>query len=520
MQPCDIFSYIFHLFDNKCAMLWLRNGRKNVNFAVKCDNTPKSMEITYEEFLRRALDALSYVPNEQQSAVLGALAKFCLRPYYEAELYSSDRVFVLNGYAGTGKTSLIGAIVASMRSLGIHVMLMAPTGRAAKVFGAYAKTRANTIHRKIYRHALGVGVPGMQENCEKNAVFIVDEASMINTEADGWGRSLLTDLIHYVYSGEGCSLILVGDTAQLPPVGQDISPAMDVEVLKGYGLKVTRATLTAVARQGRMSGILANATWQRRAMRQEPMPQPQIFTAGYDDVRITVPEDLLEVLSSAYGSEEGVESTILVTRSNRRATDFNRAIRGEVLYYEEEIVPSDLLMVAKNNYFWQKGVKGLDFVANGDIVRVEHVYGTETKYGCRFADVQVCLCDSTGPDGEPIVFDTKIILDALGTDSPALGAPRMQALYEAIMTEEAAGGEISKRLMNEILRSSRYWNALQVKYAYAVTCHKAQGGQWKNVIVDMLSIPPDAIGLEFYRWLYTATTRATSRLYFLTGQDE
>lgn len=478
------------------------------------------MEITHENFLMRALSVLGYVPNDQQSAVLGALAKFCLKPYYEDAMYSQDSVFVLNGYAGTGKTSLIGGVVKALVQLGIHVVLMAPTGRAAKVFGSYSRMRANTIHRRIYKHALGAGVPGMQENREKNAVFIVDEASMISSEGDGWGRDLLTDLIHYVYSGENCRLILVGDTAQLPPVGQEVSPAMDPQILKGYGLKITRATLTAVARQGRVSGVLANATWQRRAMRQDPMPMPQIITVNYDDVKLTVPEDLLEVLSGVYGADGGVEDTILVTRSNRRATDFNRAIRSEVLYYEEEIVPEDLLMVAKNNYFWQKGVKGLDFVANGDIVRVERVYGTETRYGFRFADVRLCLSDSVGPDGEPISFDAKVVLDALTTDTPALGSQRMQALYEAIMAEEALKGDVSQQLMAATLRSNCYWNALQVKYAYAVTCHKAQGGQWKNVIVDMLSIPPDAIGLEFYRWLYTATTRAVSRLYYLMASEE
>lgn len=478
------------------------------------------MEITHRELLTRAINVLGYTPNTQQSAVLGALAKFCLEPYYDEPAFSVDRVFILNGYAGTGKTSLIGGVVKALQSFGIHVSLMAPTGRAAKVFGAYAHTPANTIHRRIYKHALGSAVPGLQENREKNAIFIVDEASMISSDGDGWGRNVLTDLIHYAYSGDNCRLILVGDTAQLPPVGQDLSPAMNPEVLKGYGLKVTRATLTAVARQGTMSGILANATWQRQAMKQTPMPEPKIFTAGFNDVRITNPEDLLEVLSTAYARDNGVENTIVVTRSNRRATDFNRAIRTEALYYEEEIVPGDLLLVAKNNYFWQKGVKGLDFIANGDIVRVVHVYGSETRYGLRFADVRIAMTDREGADGEAIEFDAKIMLDALTSDTPAVGSDRLNALYQAIITEECGTDSVSQRLVAQTLRSSKYWNALQVKYAYAVTCHKAQGGQWENVVVDMLSIPPDAIGLEFYRWLYTATTRAVGKLHYLMADNQ
>lgn len=473
--------------------------------------------MTYEEFLGRVLDALPYVANEQQGAVLGALARFCSPAHYDAG--ARDRVFVLNGYAGTGKTSLVGALVRVLREVRIPVVLMAPTGRAAKVFSAHAAFRANTIHRSIYRHALGAGHPGMQENRERGAIFIVDEASMIGSD-DYAGENLLRDLIHYVYSGEGCRLILVGDTAQLPPVGQEVSPAMDTPTLHGLGLAVSRATLTAVARQDALSGILANATWQRRAMRLDPMPQPQIFTAGYADVKTVTPEDLIDVLASAYASDGGVESAILVTRSNRRATDFNRAIRGQVLYYEEEIVPGDLLMVAKNSYFWQKGVKGLDFVANGDIVRVEHVYGTEVRYGFRFADVQVSLPETVGPDGEPVVFDTKIFLETLVSDTAALPSQRLNALYNAIMTEAAAADSLSATDTARILRTSPYWNALQVKYAYAVTCHKAQGGQWDTVIVDMLSIPPEAVSLDFYRWLYTATTRGRRRLFFLTAPDD
>lgn len=467
--------------------------------------------MTCGEFIERAIEALPYIPNGQQSAVLGALTRFCAMNGRA----SRERVFVLNGYAGTGKTSLIGALVKTLRSLSVPVVLMAPTGRAAKVFSAYAGMRASTIHRRIYRHSLNGEPPGMQTNKEKNAIFIVDEASMISGTDDAGGQNLLEDLLQYVYTGENCRLILVGDTAQLPPVGCETSPAMDTGVLHTYGLAVTHATLTAVARQDELSGILANATRQRRAMRLSPIPQPRLETDGYDDVAVISPEELADVLSSAYARADGVEDTILVTRSNRRAVDFNRAIRSQVLYYEEELVRGELLMVAKNNYYWQRGVKGLDFVANGDIVRIERVYGTENRYGFHFADVRACLPDCPGPAGEPVTFDTKIMLETLSADTPALSPERLRALYQAIAFETMQNTEVTPRSLSAVLRDSPWWNALQVKYAYAVTCHKAQGGQWNDVVVDMVGIAPDAIGLDFYRWLYTATTRARRRLYYL-----
>jgi exodeoxyribonuclease-5 len=462
--------------------------------------------MTVSEFAQCVIAQLSYTPNYQQQLVIDALARFC-SPAHNAD--GIDRVFILNGYAGTGKTSLTGALVRALHSVGLATVLLAPTGRAAKVFAAYAGQPAYTIHRRIYRHSLNGETPGMQDNNAKNTIFIVDEASMIAGTDDNSGLNLLRDLIHYVYSGTACRMILLGDTAQLPPVGCEYSAAMDRDILNSYGLVVSRATLTATARQHELSGILANATWQRKAMRLEPFPTPQLFTDGYNDVHCVSGEDLPEVLDTAY-RRDGIDETILITRSNYRATEFNRAIRSEVLYLEEEIARGELMLISKNNYHWSKGVKGLDFVANGDIVAVEKLHGTEAKYGFRFADVTLTM-----PDRD-IHFDAKIMLETLNNDFAALPSSRTKELYEAIINDSNLfSPETPYEARVRALRSNPHWNALQVKYAYAVTCHKAQGGQWKNVIVDMGYIPADAMGLEFYRWLYTATTRARNNLFFL-----
>lgn len=467
--------------------------------------------MTVSEFAQSVVLQLPYTPNDQQRQVIDVLARFC-SPAHNAD--GKDRVFVLNGYAGTGKTSLTGALVRALHLAGLSTVLLAPTGRAAKVFANFAGQPAYTIHRRIYRHSLNGETPGMQDNNSKNTIFIVDEASMIAGIDEPSGLNLLRDLIHYVYSGTACRMILLGDTAQLPPVGCEFSAAMDADTLRGYSLTVSRATLTATARQQQLSGILANATWQRRAMRLDPMPVPQLFTRDYDDVHTVTGEDLPEVLDSAYRND-GIEETILITRSNQRATLFNRAIRSEVLYLEEEIARGELMLISKNNYFWSKGVKGLDFIANGDIVTVERVHGTETKYGFRFADVTLSM-----PDRD-LAFDAKILLETLNNDYAALPGERLKTLYEAIMTDgDLFSADTPYEARIRALRTNPHWNALQVKYAYAVTCHKAQGGQWKNVLVDMGYIPPEAMGLDFYRWLYTATTRARSRLYFLNPSAE
>lgn len=474
--------------------------------------------MTEREFAADVLARLPYQPNVQQMKVALALARFCARPPEGQP--SSERVFILNGYAGTGKTTLIGALVKSLAAVRIPTMLLAPTGRAAKVFAASAGVDAHTIHRKIYRHALPgsstaySGAP--RENKLRNGVFIVDESSMIGSESET-GSNILTDLIQYVYSAEGCRLILMGDTAQLPPVGQTESPAMNPDVLRSYGLKVTRATLTEVARQGAGSGILLNATRIRRALAvPESKPAvPLALTAdSVGDVSTVSGEDLPDLIERLF-RQDGPEETIMITRSNKTATDFNRAIRATVLDREEELTRGDLLIAAKNNYFWTRKVRGLDFVANGEVLRIEKVLGTEVRYGLRFADVVVELLDRPG-----ITFDTKIILNCLTGTSAALDYPAFQKLYEgAIFDPDYNEASLPMDLRVQNLRNSPYFNALQVKYAYAVTCHKAQGGQWKNVIVDLSYIPPEQVGDEFYRWLYTAVTRARRHLYLIAPPE-
>lgn len=461
-----------------------------------------------KEFAANVLLALPYEANDQQVALVAALARFC-----SPAPTSSDRVFIVNGYAGTGKTSLTGALVKTLAAVGIRTVLLAPTGRAAKVFGSYAGQQAYTIHRRIYRHYIGgefqSGRMAMQENNGRNVVFIVDEASMIGG-ADSGGSNLLEDLVHYVYSGENCRLILLGDTAQLPPVGSLDSPAMNPDVLRGYGLKVSKATLTATARQKGDSGILYNATWLRRAMQLPELPVPQLFTDGFDDVVAVSGEDLPEQLETAY-SRDGINETLLITRSNRLATDYNRAIRANVLYVEEELQRGELLIVAKNNYFWTRRIKEIDFIANGDVVSVVRVLGTEARYGLRFADVELSM-----PDRGDITFTAKIMLATLVTETAGMSQDDYNDLYYGLIDDpEMFSSDMPYELRVAKLRDNPYWNALQVKYAYAATCHKAQGGQWANVFVDLSYIPPEAMGIDFYRWLYTAVSRARRRLYFI-----
>lgn len=457
------------------------------------------------EFAERIFLNLPYDPTDQQISLIAALARFCspVSPGYS--------VFLLNGYAGTGKTSLTGALVRALREAEVPVVLLAPTGRAAKVFGRFAGFQASTIHRRIYR-----GTEGMMndfsadvaDNPLTGAVFIVDEASMIgNGSGDPMSRNLLEDLIHYVYSGEGCRMILLGDTAQLPPVGCRESPAMSVAILKSFGLRVTKAVMTKVVRQRRRSGILYNATKLRKNMLLTPLPEPELVIDRFPDVVSVSGEELEDEISASF-TENGITETLVVTRSNRQATRFNLAIRANILYREEELSREELLLVAKNNYLWSARVKGLDFVANGDTAIVDAIYGTEEKYGFRFADVNLRL-----PDRD-LSFDCKILLDTLVSDTASLEPERYQSLYMSALNDpDLFTPSTPVRTRMRILRSDPYVNALQVKYGYAVTCHKAQGGQWKNVFVDVGYVPPEAYeSLEFYRWLYTAVTRATDRL--------
>lgn len=451
------------------------------------------------------MNNLPYEPNADQMMLIAQFGHFL---YHR----SDDAVFLLGGYAGTGKTSMTGAIVKTLTEHNMKCVLLAPTGRAAKVFTEYSHHTAYTIHRKIYRQkAYGTEGFGIADNRHTSTFFIVDEASMIsNTTGEGSvfgsGR-LLDDLIHYVYSGAGCRLVLIGDRAQLPPVGQTDSPALSRAVLQSYGLTVFETFLSDTRRQAAHSGILHNATLLRRMMAENQLQKPVLDFTGFDDIRSISSEYLLEQISDCYAAD-GLNDTIVVTRSNKRATMFNLGIRNQILYREDELVSGDMLLVSKNNYFWSEEYDELDFIANGDVMRVVRVRGeVETRYGLRFANVTVEF-----PDHSNLELDVKIVLDALVSDAPALTRAQSEQLYSQVMDEL----EGDKRSRYRALKKHPYFNALQVKYAYTVTCHKAQGGQWKNVFIDMGYIADEAFAqLDFFRWLYTAISRARGHVYLI-----
>ncbi len=446
---------------------------------------------------------MGFPPTEQQRALIDALSRFC----GDATPYNS--VFLLNGYAGTGKTSVVAALVKALRAMRRPTVLLAPTGRAAKVLSGFAGKKAMTIHRKIYK-GLGdvAAVAGVSDNPHVNAIFIVDEASMIG---EGEHDSLLDDLVHYVYgSGHDCRMILLGDGAQLPPVGCDRSPAMSAERLRGLGLRVTRAVITQTVRQKARSGILYNATTLRRAMNEETLPVPELRVKPFADVRAIGGEELQEALEESY-ARYGIDDTLLITRSNKRAMEFNLAIRKSILEKNDVISRGEPLLIAKNNYFWTSKVKGADFVANGDVVKVNKIYGTEIIGFLRFADVELSL-----PDRD-ITFDAKLILNSLNSVTAGLNPEHEQMLMTRALADLDPTSAADPAVRRRVFHTDPYFNALRVKYAYAVTCHKAQGGQWSSVFVDMANISNDAVTtLDFYRWLYTATTRARSLITYIS----
>ena len=452
---------------------------------------------------------LPYDPNDDQMQVIVALAHFLL--------YAPERsVFILGGYAGTGKTSLTGAIVKAMHQQHMKSVLMAPTGRAAHIFSDYAGHPAYTIHRRIYRQqGYGLEAFGLAENKQAGTVFIVDEASMISNSNDGSvfgsGR-LLDDLITYVYNGQGCKLVLMGDNAQLPPVGQLVSPALDNEVLQSMGLTTYGVFLREIARQAEESGILHNATLLRQAMEGGTLGRPHFDLNGMEDIQALSSEFLLETIGDCY-DRDGMGETIIVTRSNKRATLFNMGVRGQLLYREDLLTSDDMLLVSKNNYYWARDYEQVDFIANGDVCRVRRVWGDiEHRYGLRFANVTVEF-----PDHEGMEMDCKIVVDCLLSDTPALSREQSDRLFNEVFAELTG----DKRERYKAMKEHPYFNALQVKYAYAVTCHKAQGGQWRNVFIDMGGIMPDAMHtMDFYRWLYTAMTRARDRVYLINWLND
>ena len=434
------------------------------------------------------------------------------------------KIFLLCGYAGTGKTTLVSAMVRTMEQLGRKTVLLAPTGRAAKVFSSYSGKAAYTIHKWIYRQKsiLDGSTFLLMENHSVNTLFVVDEASMItNSGTSGFGTgALLDDLVEFVYSGNGCSLLLLGDTAQLPPVGESLSPALSEEYLRSMFLSLFSMEMTQVMRQVEGSGILCNATLLRETICSGTGGfMPQLELKGFADVRCVAGDELIEAIEKCY-SDAGSEETIVLCRSNKRANVYNEGIRRRILYREDNLCRGDMLMVVKNNYYWREVLGKEDknildkmsFIANGDVASIVRVNGVEEMYGFHFADVTLSFLDY-----EDCELDVKIILDTLTSESPSLTREENERLFAAVWEDYP---EIrSKRKRMEEIRKNPYYNALQVKYGYAVTCHKAQGGQWRRVFVDQGYVTADMMTADHYRWLYTAFTRATERLYLVNWKE-
>jgi exodeoxyribonuclease-5 len=418
-------------------------------------------------------------------------------------------------FAGTGKTSLISAMVKCLSLFKVDVQLLAPTGRAAKVLASYSDASAYTIHKKIYRQQSssdGFGRFVLDFNKHSNTLFIVDEASMVSNELSdgsvfGSGR-LLEDLLELVYQGPICRLMVVGDTAQLPPVGLDVSPALDPVLQNYHGFSVYQAELNEVVRQEGQSGILYNATKIRDlVLKSNAGDNFQVRIKPFNDVEFVSGEFLIEKISDCY-DRYGMDETIVVTRSNKRANLFNQGIRRSILYREEELSAGDLLMIVKNNYFYINPDEKLDFIANGEIGKVIRVGKTENLYGFRYANICLQLLDLGN-----LEIDCKVFLDTLNIEKPAFGSEDGIRLFEAISEDYQYVKSKKKRV--EMIRKNEYYNALQVKYAYAVTCHKAQGGQWEAVFIDHGYLAEEMINTDFLRWLYTAFTRPKTKLFLV-----
>ncbi|MCD0489468.1 AAA family ATPase [Pedobacter sp. MC2016-14] len=441
---------------------------------------------------------------------------FCTKVagFLAAEL--DDACFILRGYAGTGKTTSVAALVKSLNRFKLRATLLAPTGRAAKVMGNYTGRTALTIHKKIYRKRVAAAIDmsfQLAPNLAEHTLFIVDEASMI---ADEWntqsGSSFLKDLLEFIYNGKNCGVIFVGDTAQLPPVGSIDSPALNKSYLQdNFGLRVTEVELKEVVRQEKKSGILANATMLRKmihAHEQDEMPIPKFKTKGYKDIFRMTGVKLVEGLEYAYGKFD-IENTLMVCRSNKSANVYNQQIRSRLLYREEELTGGDQIMVVRNNYFWLPDNESTSFIANGDMARITRVRNVEERYGFRFSEVQMEFLDY--PDAGAITC--KVMLDTLQAESPNLSYEESKKLFEGLSLDYEHITNKRERL--NAIKDDPYYNALQIKFAYAVTCHKAQGGQWDAVFVDQGYLTDEMIDLDFLRWLYTAVTRAKSELFLV-----
>ena len=454
-----------------------------------------------DELTYRIRQAFGHVPTAEQEKAMDIFARFM-----------TDRdersVMVLRGAAGTGKTSLSAAIVRALLSLQQKLVLLAPTGRAAKVFSLYAGHPAYTIHRRIYRQKSIESAFDLNYNSAQDTLFMVDEASMI-ANSSNYGESifaggqLMDDLMRFVYNDRNCRMMLIGDCAQLPPVGETESPALQSDVLRSYGLHVYECNLNEVLRQSEESGILWNATEVRRLMYDGMYELPKVHFNGFADIRNVPGDELIEQLASSY-SQVGLDDTIVVTRSNKRANIYNQGIRNTVLDREEELCSGDQIMVVKNNYYWRKE----EFIANGDRAVIRRVRHVHEQYGFRFADVTM-----TFPDYDDYELTATVLLDTLTSEAPALTREQQEILYNKVLEDYADVPQKPERLKK--VKEDKYYNALQVKFAYAATCHKAQGGQWAHVYVDQGYMTDDMLTPEYMHWLYTAFTRATEKLYLV-----
>ena len=472
----------------------------------------------HDELKYRILQALGLTPTPEQDHALEVFSMFMTDR-------SDHVVMILRGSAGTGKTTLAGAIVRAMAALQQKLMLLAPTGRAAKVFSLYADHAAYTIHRRIYRQksAGDLSAFSLNDNLNKDTLFIVDEASMIANDAFANGGDsrwsfgsgcLLDDLMQFVYNGQNCRMLLIGDKAQLPPVGEEESPALSASFLRGYGMSVYEADLNQVLRQSEDSGILWNAT---RIRSQESgvrsVSLPQIRLKGFADVCVVPGDELIESLSSSY-SRVGKDETMVITRSNKRANIYNQGIRNMVLDREDELCRGDMLMIVKNNYYWVEqlpspsGEGNFSFIANGDRAVVQRVRHVHELYGFRFAEVTMLF-----PDYDDYELTAIVILDSLTTEAPALTREQQEQLYNAVLEDYSDIPRKADQIKK--LKEDRYYNALQVKFAYAVTCHKAQGGQWAHIYLDQGYMTDDMLTPDYIHWLYTAFTRATEKLFLV-----
>ena len=458
------------------------------------------MAVNASQLIEKTISFLPYTPNQWQMTLISSLSSF-------VTTRGPRDVFLLNGYAGTGKTSIVGALVKAMDELKLKSVILAPTGRAAKVASEYSSKPASTIHKRIFR---GNSVdPGnmnffLAENRTSDAVFFIDEASMISDQSDST-RSLLSLLCHHVYSAPGNAMIFIGDIAQLPPVGQTESLAMNPQRLLKLGLNPVSYSLTTPARQAKESGLLYNATVIRHFIFSKFPPYKfRMFATGFPDVQVTDFSEFIDKLSASWASV-GIEETLIITRSNIRANKINNAIRGRIRFAESPLERGDRVVISKNDYYWSKINKISTFIANGDVGEVTWVGRTEKKYGRWFADIELRF-----PNLEA-TFAAKVMLRSLASEGPAIPRLEMERLYNVVL--DSYEGELSHKIKGAI--EDPYYNALQMKYAYCVTCHKAQGGQWKHVYIDLSSISEEAYGTDFFRWLYTAVTRATDKIFLI-----